>query len=103
MNDRGMIKWAPFSAVVPGTYLVREIELEKHRIKKPCLDEDKVTEIEKSILEAYNNHDNVKLKIYRDGRLYIKEGKILHLDGITKTITMSGNYKVFFGQIIDFM
>ena len=57
MNDRGMIKWAPFSAVVPGTYLVREIELEKHRIKKPCLDEDKVTEIEKSILEAYNNHD----------------------------------------------
>jgi len=103
MNDRGMIKWAPFSAVIPGTSLVREIELKRQRIKKPCLDEDKVMEIEKDILEAYNNQDNVKLKIYRDGRLYVKEGKIIHLDGISKIIVMSGNYKVFFSQIIDFM
>ena len=103
MNDRGMMKWAPFSAVIPGNVLVNEIEFKKKKIIKPCLDDDKKWEIENKIIEAYNNKDIVKLKIYRDGRLYMKEGKIIQLDGITKKIILSGNYKVFFNQIVDFM
>ena len=101
MSDRGMMKWAPFSAVVPGNYLVNQIEAMKRKIIKPCLDEDKKEEIERLIIEAYNNKDTIKLKLYRDGRLYIKEGKIAHLDAINKKIVLGDNYQLFFSQIID--
>ncbi len=101
MNDRGMIKWAPFSAVIPGNYLVNQIEEKKRKIAKPCLDDDKKLEIEERIIDAYNNKDTIKLKLYRDGRLYIKEGKVIHLDAINKKIIMTDNYQLFFSQIID--
>lgn len=101
MSNRGMIKWAPFSAVVPGNYLVNQVEAKKRKITKPCLDEDKKMEIEAKIVEAYNNKDNIEIKLYRDGRLYIKEGKVIHLDAINKKVILSDNYQLFFSQIID--
>ena len=37
MSDRGIIKWAPFSSVINGNILLKEIHEEKSRIIKPTL------------------------------------------------------------------
>ena len=50
MSDRGIIKWAPFSSVINGNILLKEIHEEKSRIIKPTLSEEQIQELEDKIL-----------------------------------------------------
>ena len=50
-----MIKWAPFSAVAPGAYMVNEVLSKKNKVKMPILSEDQINDI----------NDNLTKKIER--------------------------------------
>ena len=34
MNDRGMVKWAPFNSVINGSEILKEIKFEKNKGKQ---------------------------------------------------------------------
>ncbi len=93
MSDRGIIKWAPFSSVINGNILLKEIHEEKSRIIKPTLSEDK-------ILEKYNNKTLVTIFFYKSEHIYILKGIISKINTATKEITVNNQKVIFFSNII---
>ena len=66
MNDRGIIKWAPFSSVINGNILLKEIHEEKSRIIKPTLSEEQIQELEDKILKnIFKTHTHKDSDIYK--------------------------------------
>lgn len=102
MMDRGMIKWQPFNAVAPGNCMVNDVLKEKNKIKMPILSDDQKQFLQDKMLEAYNNQEIIKIKYFRDGRLYLIEGKITNIDYSTHKLTINNYNFIFFSQIIDF-
>ena len=100
-TNRGMIKWAPFSAVAPGTYMVNEVLEKKNKVTMPTLSEDQIEEISHRVMESFNNKDVVWIKFFRGGKYYKKQGIIANIDRNTAKITLSDGFVVFFSQIIE--
>ncbi len=99
MSDRGIIKWAPFSSVINGNILLKEIHEEKSRIIKPTLSEVN-DELEDKILEKYNNKTLVTIFFYKSEHIYILKGIISKINTATKEITVNNQKVIFFSNII---
>lgn len=99
--SRGMIKWQPFSAVVPGNVLVNDILKKKNVVSMPCLTEDKLMELEEKILISLDNQSPIKIKLFRNGRMFLKDGIVGNIDKISKKITLNDGYSLFFSQIVE--
>ena len=54
MNDRGIVKWAPFNSVINGNQLLDEINYERNRISKPVLSEEQIADLEENIIKLNN-------------------------------------------------
>lgn len=100
MSDRGIIKWAPFSSVINGDILLKEIHEEKSRIIKPTLSEEQIQELEDKILEKYNNKTLVTIFFYKSEHIYILKGIISKINTATKEITVNNQKVIFFSNII---
>ncbi len=92
MSDRGIIKWAPFSSVINGNILLKEIHEEKSRIIKPTLSEEQIQELEDKTL--------VTIFFYKSEHIYILKGIISKINTATKEITVNNQKVIFFSNII---
>lgn len=102
MTKREYVKWQPFNALIPGSKMVNDVLKEKNKVRKPSLSEDQIVDLENHLLEAYYNQDVIKIKFYRNGRYYLKQGQISKIDKINKIIVLGDAYQIFFKQIINF-
>lgn len=102
MTKRECVKWQPFNALIPGSKIVNDVLKEKNKITMPSLSDDQIADLESHLLEAYYNQNVIKLKFYRNGRYYLKQGRIKKIDKINKIITLEDDYQIFFKQIINF-
>lgn len=100
-EERGMIKWAPFSSVINADILIREIEKDKDKIKKPDLAEDKYIDIENDILYSYNNDEYINIEYYKNGKIYKTKEKVIKIDSFSKYIILSNKTKLYFSIIIN--
>lgn len=100
-TNRGMIKWAPFSAVAPGNFMVNEVLAKKNKVVMPSLSEDQIDEINNKIITAYNNGDIITVKFFRSGKYYLKQGIISKIDRNSANILLNDGFIVFFSQIIE--
>ncbi len=103
MSNRGMVKWQPFSAVATGSQMINNALSKKNKIKMPILDEDKKEELQRKMMDSYNNQECVIVKYFKDGRLYTRTGVITNIDVIRRKMAINGEFWVFFSQIIDFL
>ena len=55
---RGMIKWKPFNSLLNKND-IQEIIKKKTLIQKPIIMEDKILEINNTLIESINNNSNV--------------------------------------------
>ena len=99
--NREFIKWQPFNDVTSGSYMINEVLKDKYKVKKPILSDDQMNEIQKKIFEAFHNQETIKVKYFRDGRLYLREGKITNIDVNKHKITLNNTFWIFFSQIIE--
>lgn len=100
-SNRGMIKWQPFSAVIPGNHLVNKIINDKSKIKKPELSEEQLKEIEKLVLISYSNKEPFHFCYFYNGQELIKYGFIKDINSVTKKILLSDGTLLFFNQIVS--
>lgn len=101
ITNRGMLKWQPFSSVVPSSIMINDVLKEKNRIKMPVLSDDQKQDLQVNVIEAYNNQDIIKVKYYKGGRFYLKQGRITNIDENKHKITINNDLEVFFSQIIE--
>lgn len=97
--DRGMIKWMPFNSVVSSSQIVKEIINEKSKIPMPILSNDQKTYIEEKIINAYYEHEKIKVTYYYAGKIFSYEGNIKKIDSIYHKIYFY-NKTLLFHQII---
>lgn len=95
-------KWNPFNAVASGEYMINDVLEEKNKEKMPVLSDDQKEVIQNKMFEAFNNQEVIKVKYFKNGKFYIKEGKITNIDPNTHKIVINEEFSVYFSQIIEF-
>ncbi len=99
MNDRGMIKWAPFNSVVNSKRIINELNIEKQKVRMPELSNEDEEKIENDIINAFCTKCNVDITYYENGYLLNIISKIKKIDHIYKMIYLD-NKRLLFKQII---
>lgn len=100
-SNRGMVKWQPFSAVVPSSYIINKIVTDKNKIKKPELSEEQLENIEKLVIISYTNQEAFHFCYFYSGKKLIKYGFVKEIDSIKKRILLNNGALIFFNQIIS--
>lgn len=99
MNDRKMLKWEPFNAVIPANKVINHLALNKEKIKKPELSDDQLKEIENKILDAFNLDIDINILYYENGYIKSIKEKIKKIDVTAKKVYL--NHKtIYFSQIV---
>ena len=96
-----MSKWAPFNAVAPGDEMIKEVLKRKNVVKMPILSDDQINEIEKKVVNSFNNQVKIRIKYFRGGRFYLREGIVVNIDVLGRKIALNDEYNLFFSQIIE--
>lgn len=103
MNDRGMVKWAPFNSVINGKEVLEEIKFEKSKVTKPILSEEQIRELEEKIIETYSGNILISIYFYKNGCIDILSGRITKLDPVNKIIIIDNKAKIYFNNIINIL
>lgn len=87
--DRGIIKWAPFDALVGYSSMIHELKYKMGKRSKPILSDDQYEILNQHLNFAYHHRLEVMIEYFHDG--YIKEtcGFIRNIDWIKKKIILS--------------
>ncbi|GAB6423035.1 YolD-like family protein [Bacillus luti] len=104
-RGRGMIKWAPFAAI-PEQYIgIQKILEDQTKIPKPVLAQDKLEEIERTLIDAINRDTTVCIYYYSSGFVLTEEVKVKKIWNDAKIvdfIELSGlPLTLKFDEIID--
>ena len=100
-NDRGIIKWAPFSSLVGQQAMIEGLIKEKEKMKKPILSLEQQMEIEEKLIEAFYEQIEITLQIYKNGEIVSVTSSILHLDCTYKKIILNNHSVFLFTQIVN--
>ena len=87
--DRGIIKLAPFDALVGYGSMIHELKYRMGQSSKPILSDDQYETLNQHLHVAYHHQLEVMIEYFFDG--YIKEtfGFIRKIDWVHKKITLS--------------
>ena len=93
-EDRGMMKWNAFHSVLSEDEVNSSI-LTNDTVEKPELSEDQIEELERLIIEAFNNKKEIRLTTYKNGKLIEEVGLITKLDPLHKAIYLNKKMVLF--------
>ena len=99
MQNRNESMWAPFSSVINGKIIIKNILDEKNKIDKPILSEDQTNDLNEKIFEAYTNHMKINIYVYNNFKINKLTGFVNNINIPKKSITFNKSY-VYFNQII---
>ncbi|MDL2292874.1 YolD-like family protein [Acholeplasma sp. OttesenSCG-928-E16] len=83
-KDRGMMKWAPFDALVGHSGLIAAIKHNMEKKEMPILSEDQLDDLNKTIIKALNEKKEILVTYYQDGYFHQSFGFIKKIDPIQK-------------------
>ena len=92
--DRGIIKWNAFDALVGYSSMLEEMKYRLGKKDKPVLSDDDYEELNRSLVSAWKDHQEVELKYFHDGYVRTTYGIIDSLDFTQKEIRLS-TYETF--------
>lgn len=100
MNDRGMIKWAPFDSLIPSKEVIQKISLEKSKLVKPILDSEQIEEIETILWTSFHNQITIFISYFKNGMMKEKTGRIMEIHPVSKKIFFMDQTFLYFDQIL---
>lgn len=100
-KDRGIIKWAPFDALIGFNSLVNEMLYKKYQKEKPFLSEDKLEELDRTIKIAITNENEIQISYYEDGYIKTVTDKIKKVDLHKRLLYLKSNFSLYLDTIID--
>ena len=92
--DRGIIKWAPFDALVGYSSLLNELRYKLGKKAKPVLSDDQYEELNRKLNLAYHHQLEIEIEYFYDGYIKVSYGVIKKLDFIHKRIILSTYEKI---------
>ena len=92
--DRGIIKWAPFDALVGFSSVINELKYKLGKKDKPLLSVDQYEELNQKLNFAFHHQLEIEIEYYHDGYLKVTYGTIKRLDFIYKQVILSSYEKI---------
>ncbi len=102
MSNRELVKWAPFSAVIPGNVMVNDVLKKKNKVKMPVLSDDQKNELQDKMITYYNNQEKVNIRYFKAGNIFKIKGIITNIDYNNHKLIINKEIQLFFSQIIAF-
>ena len=96
---RGMIKWKPFNSLLNKND-IQEIIKKKTLIQKPSIMEDKIIEINNTLIESINNNSKVEITYFNKGLLNKQIGIIEKINKIEKYILINKK-RIYFKNLFN--
>lgn len=100
-HDRGIIKWAPFDALVGYHSLLKELRHRLGKSERPILSQDQLDELNLKLQQAWTKKSPIVVHYFDDGYTQTMSGNLLKLDWINKRIILEGRYVISANQIIE--
>ncbi|HOI85256.1 MAG TPA: YolD-like family protein [Acholeplasmataceae bacterium] len=99
--DRGIIKWAPFDALVGYGSMIRELKIRLGKQDKPLLSDDQCEELNRKLHLACQQDIEVSISYYHDGYIRTTMGSIKKIDWVGQWIILMPFEKIKATDITD--
>ncbi|MDX9690966.1 MAG: YolD-like family protein [Acholeplasmataceae bacterium] len=99
--DRGIIKWAPFDALVGFHGILSEMRHQMFKTDKPTLSDDQFQELNQKLNLAFQLQLEVHIVYFADGYTKTTFGMIKKIDWIQHLIIFSHFEKISAEDILD--
>ncbi|PKK98215.1 MAG: hypothetical protein CVV57_08090 [Tenericutes bacterium HGW-Tenericutes-2] len=99
--DRGIIKWAPFDALVGYHSMIKELKYRLGKKEKPILSDDQYEEMNRKLQLALNQNLEIEIEYYTDGYMRSTFGRIKKIDWIYQIIILSTFEKIDAKNILE--
>ncbi len=100
-HDRGIIKWAPFDALVGYHSLLKELRYQLGKSERPILSDDQLDELNRKLQIAWMKQYEISIHYFEDGYTKTMSSRIIKLDWIKRKIVLEGRYFLSADQILD--
>lgn len=91
--DRGIIKWNAFDALVGYSSMLEEMRYRLGKKEKPILSDDVYEQLNRDLISAWQNHQELQIRYYHDGYGKFTFGTIRRLDFTNRLIILSTGEK----------
>lgn len=85
LRDRGLVKWAPYKSLVEQEDYLQNTYIERNKVSKPILLEDKIEELN-YIYQELKKGQEIKVKYFQNGFIYYKEIRFIKIDVYLKKL-----------------
>lgn len=99
MSDRGMKKWIPYQSLIEHDEFLKKYRLNKNKIDKPILFEDKIEEIN-LFLTNLDFNNLVKITYFENGNIIKIIDKIKRIDLNNQSLIIS-DIKIPLTNLLD--
>ncbi len=100
-RDRGIIKWAPFDALISYQSVLNAMRYERGKKEQPTLLDDQYQMLNQIITQAMRHHDLVYVTYYEDGYFKTVCGDIKAYDCFKKILIFSEGFHIKISMIVD--
>jgi hypothetical protein len=99
--DRGIIKWAPFDALVGYQTILSELRYKLGKKDHPQLSDDQYEELNRKLNFVFHHKIDVTIEYFSDGYVKSSYGTIKKLDFIHRLIVLSTYEKIDSDSILN--
>ncbi|MBO1582546.1 YolD-like family protein [Bacillus sp. XF8] len=92
MIDRGMMRWAPFSAIKEQFEGLNEIYDKQNEISMPIIDEQQLEEINDVVCGAMSENLEVSISYHKQKKLQLETGYIHYYDTSRNELRVVNKY-----------
>lgn len=100
-QDRGIIKWAPFDALISYQDVLNTMRYERGKMEQPILLDDQYEILNQTIHEALITHKMLKITYYEDGYFKFIYGLIKRFNDLEKTLIFQEGFEIKIHCIMD--
>ncbi len=100
-KDRGIIKWAPFDALISYQDVLKTMRYERDKQDKPMLSDDQYEMLNRMVTEAMLTHKEISVTYYEDGYFKTVYGTIKTYAQLNKTLLFHEGFCIEIDRITD--
>jgi hypothetical protein len=87
LKDRGKIKWRGAFFMPEHVKMLKQAQIEDQKVPRPLLDDGQIEEMERLILESFENDLLLEITTWKNGFFTSRVGVVKKIDSIYKKLT----------------
>ena len=100
-NDRGIIKWAPFDALVNFSEVLDDLRFNRGKVEKPQLCDDAFEMMNQNIKDAILSNSSVMLTYFDVGYIKYISGRIKKIDLLDHSVILDYDLSINISNILN--